>query len=726
MKLFSRPLVALVAAALVASLAWARPAPPTSQLAPLPDQGKTASFTMYALTRMHYRSMPLDDALSEKIYKQYLDSVDGDKLFMTATDIAEFDVWRDQLDDAIRNRELDAPFTIFNRYVERVGERTAHVRELLKQGFDFTVDETYDYSRKDAQWAPDAAALDELWRMRVKNDWLRLKLAGKEDADIASTLDKRYQRFQERIGELDSEDVFQTFLNAYAMAIEPHTSYMAPRQADAFEITMSLSLEGIGAVLQREDEYVVIRSVVAGGPAEKAGIKVGDRVFAVGQEADGAMTDVIGWRIDDAVKLIRGPKGSTVRLDVVPADAGIDSQPNRIAIVRDRIKLEDQAAKKRVIEVGKGLDARRIGVIELPTFYQDFDARRRGDADYRSATRDVAKLLEELKADKVDGVVIDLRNNGGGSLAEATELTGLFIDQGPVVQVRNAQGRVEVERDRRPGQSWDGPLAVIVNRVSASASEIFAAAIQDYGRGLVIGEPTYGKGTVQNLIDLDHLSGGGEQARHGQLKFTVAQFFRIDGGSTQLRGVEPDIQFPITYDAEDFGESVYDNALPWAQIPAADYERIADFAGIVPQLRANHELRIRDNQEFQFWQEDLDEFRKQRKRTSVSLLESDRRQERDAQEEKRKLRQQARVELGLVEPESLDDEDSEAGDDGLQADERRVVDRAADEERARAARNDRPDVLLTEAARILGDAISLGSDDLRLAGLPQLPRRGDN
>lgn len=724
MKLF-RPTVALISAVLVASLALARPTPPVSQLAPLPDQGKTASFTMYALSRMHYRSVPLDDALSAKIYQQYLDSVDSDKLFLTAADIAEFDVWRDKLDDAIRNRELDAPFTMFNRYVERVGERTTHVRDLLKQGFDFTVDETYDYSRKDAQWAADSSALDELWRMRVKNDWLRLKLAGKEDADIAETLDKRYKRFQERINELDSEDVFQTFLNAYAMAIEPHTSYMAPRQADAFEITMSLSLEGIGAVLQREEEYVVIRSVVAGGPAEKSGIKVGDRVFAVGQDAEGSMTDVIGWRIDDAVKLIRGPKGSTVRLDVVPADAGIDSQPNRIAIVRDKIKLEDQAAKKRVIEVGKGQDARQIGVIELPTFYQDFDARRRGEADFRSATRDVAKLLEELKAEGVDGVVIDLRNNGGGSLAEATELTGLFIDQGPVVQVRNAQGRVEIERDRRPGQAWDGPLAVVVNRVSASASEIFAAAIQDYGRGLVVGEPTYGKGTVQNLIDLDHLSGSSDQARHGQLKFTVAQFFRIDGGSTQLRGVVPDLQFPISFDADDFGESVYDNALPWAQIEPADYERVADFNAIVPQLRTNHELRIRDNREFQFWQEDIDEFRKQRKRTSVSLLESERRQERDTLEERRRERQEARVELGLVEPET--DGDSEGrGDDGLQADERRVVDSAALEERARAARRDRPDVLLTEAARILNDAISLGNDDLRLAGLPQLPGRGEN
>jgi carboxyl-terminal processing protease len=712
-----RTSLALVAALLVAPLALGKPDRP-SQLEPLPDQGKTAAFTMYTLSRVHYRSVPLDDTLSTQIYEAYLESIDPEKLFYLAGDIAEFSAWERQMDDAIRNQELEAPFTMFNRYVERVRERSDHARALLQQGFDFTVDEDYVYDREDAQWAGDAAELDELWRKRVKNDWLRLKLAGKKDADIVDTLDKRYQRFQERIEEIDSEDVFQTFLNAYASAIEPHTNYLAPRTADAFEIQMSLSLEGIGAVLQREDEHTVIRSVVSGGPADRIGLKPGDRVLAVGQ-ADGPMVDVIGWRIDDTVKLIRGPKDSTVRIDVVPAEASIDSKPNRVSIVRQKVKLEEQAAKKRVIEVGEGDAMRRIGVIELDTFYQDFEARRRGEADFRSATRDVARLLEELKADGVDGVVLDLRNNGGGSLDEATELTGLFIDQGPVVQVRNAQGRVDIGKDKRPGRVWDGPLAVMVNRVSASASEIFAAAIQDYGRGLVIGEPTYGKGTVQNLVSLDQLSGRDDE-RHGQLKFTTAQFFRINGGSTQLKGVTPDIQFPASLlDPEDFGEGVYDNALPWVQIDPVQYEPIANLGPLLGPLEARHKARIAGDMEYRFWQEDLADYRQQRERRSVSLLESERRAERDRQEARRKAREQARAELGVTKP---GQSATARSDDGLQADERSVAEVAAEE--ARARKEDRPDVLMTEAARILADAISLGNEELRLAGLPPLPAQG--
>ena len=704
-----RTRLALIAALLVAPLAGAKPATPASQLEPLPEQGKTAAFTMYTLSRVHYRSLPLDDTLSAQIYASYLEAIDAEKLFLLRADIDEFSAYERQFDDAIRNQELDAPFEMFNRYVQRVAERSDHARALLKEGFDFTIDEQYPYSRKDVEWAANTAELDELWRKRVKNDWLRLKLAGKKDADIVETLDKRYVRFQERIQEIDSEDVFQTFLNAYAMAIEPHTNYMAPRNADAFEIQMSLSLEGIGAVLQRDDENTVIRSVVTGGPADKMGLKAGDRVLAVGQGEDGAMVDVIGWRIDDTVKLIRGPKDSTVRLDVVPAEVSIDTKPSRIAIVRQKIKLEEQAAKKSIIDIGEGADARRIGVIELDTFYQDFEARRRGEADFRSATRDVGKLLRELKAEHVDGVVLDLRNNGGGSLDEATELTGLFIDTGPVVQVRNAQGRIDIGADKRPGQAWDGPLAVLVNRVSASASEIFAAAIQDYGRGLVIGEPTYGKGTVQNLISLDQLSGR-DDTRHGQLKFTTAQFFRINGGSTQLKGVTPDIQFPASLDLEDFGEGTYDNALPWTQIEPTEYTRVADLSPLLGPLEARHRARIIGDQEFTFWTEDIADYRKQRDQTSVSLLESERRAERDRQEERRKARDALRADLGLKKPDAV----TGPGDDGLQADERSVVESAAEEERAR--QDKRPDVLLTETARILADAIGLGNDDLRLAG----------
>ncbi|MDZ3823392.1 MAG: carboxy terminal-processing peptidase [Pseudoxanthomonas sp.] len=702
-------LIALLVAVGAAAARQAAP-PPASTLAPLPEQGKTAVFAMYTLSRVHYRALPLDDELSSTIFDSYLKSLDSDRLFLLQADVEEFERHRYRLDDAIRNQALDAPFAMFNRYIERVGERTAHARALLREGFDFEVEERYDYDRTDVAWAASAEELDEIWRKRVKNDWLRLRLAGKRAPDIVDTLDKRYQRYADRIAEIDSEDVFQTFINAYAGAIEPHTSYLAPRSADAFEIQMSLSLEGIGAVLQRDDEYTLIRSVVPGGPADRAGLKPGDRIMAVGQDGEGPMVDVIGWRLDDTVALIRGPKDSTVRLDVVPVQASIDTRPTRMAIVRQRVKLEEQAAKKRVIEVDGDGVGRRIGVIELATFYQDFEARRRGEPDYRSATRDVAKLLAELREEGVDGVVLDLRNNGGGSLDEATELTGLFIDQGPVVQVRNAQGRVDVNRDRRPGRAWDGPLAVLVNRVSASASEIFAAAIQDYGRGLVIGEPTYGKGTVQNLISLDQLSGR-DGARHGQLKFTTAQFFRINGGSTQVKGVTPDIQFPVSLDAEDYGEGTYDNALPWMQIDAAKYQAVADLSPLLAPLQARHRIRIAEDEEFRFWQEDIAEYRRQREERSVSLVERERRAERDRQEARRRAREARRAELGLADA----DAEPARGDDGLQADERGFAESVAAEERAR--RNNRPDALLVEASRILADAIALGNEDLRLAGL---------
>ncbi|HPF74144.1 MAG: carboxy terminal-processing peptidase [Lysobacteraceae bacterium] len=678
-------------------------------LAPEPDQDQAARYVAHLLSnsRYHYRAEPLDDAMSEQIYKRYLDSLDSDKLFFVASDIAHFDANRDAFDDAIRSGELQGAFDIFNVYLQRVEQRTAEARKLLKRDWDFSRDESYDYDREKATWAKDSTELDELWRQRVKNDWLRLKLAGKEDKEIRKTLDRRYVTFEERVQELKSDDVFQTFLNAYALSLDPHTSYMTPRTSENFSISMRLSLEGIGAVLQRNDEYTVIRSIVPGGPAALSGqLKVGDRIVAVGQGKSGPMTDVVGWRIDDVVDLIRGPKDSTVRLEVLPTEAGIDGEHEQIALVRQKVKLEEQAAKKSVIEVGEGDAAHRIGVIKLPGFYQDFDARRRHDPDYRSATRDVAKLLQELKAEKVDGVVIDLRNNGGGSLTEAIELTGLFIDQGPVVQVKNAGSDPEVEGDTDAGVAWDGPLAVLVNRASASASEIFSGAIQDYGRGLIIGEPTYGKGTVQNLVDLDMFSRG-EKPRYGQLKLTVAQFFRVAGGSTQNKGVVPDIAFPVTLDAEDYGESSYDNALPWAKVAVADFHAVGNFTPLTPLLEARHEARVAKDPEFQWWAQDVANYRKQRKETVVSLNEATRRAERDDAEAKRQARAEERKKLGKALPEAL----QARADDGLQAGERAVTDEVAREEAA----EDAPDVLLRETAAILADAIDLLSADKRLA-----------
>lgn len=678
-------------------------------LAPTADQGQTARmlYGLLSSSRYHYSPKPLDDELSAEIHKRFLDSLDGQRLFFVQPDIERFDRYRNALDDAIRMGQVQPAFDIYNIYRQRVAERVTHARKLLKGGFEFDSGESWRYDRSDLPWPGSVAELDEAWRLYVKNDWLRLKLAGRTPEQIRKTLDKRYANLASRTEEVKSEDVFQSLMNAYAEAIEPHTGYMTPSSSENFNIAMRLSLEGIGAVLQRQDEFVVVRSVVPGGPAALSGkVKPGDRIVGVGQGDKGAMQDVVGWRIDDVVQLIRGPKDSTVRIDVLPAEAGQDGPYERIALVRQKVRLEEQAAKSSVIEVGAGATTRHIGVITLPTFYQDFDARRRSESDYASATRDVARLLAELRQKNVDGVVMDLRNNGGGSLNEAIELTGLFIESGPVVQVRESGGRVSIESDRSRGVAWDGPLAVLVNRASASASEIFAGAIQDYGRGLIIGEPTFGKGTVQNLIDLDRFQQS-ETPRFGQVKLTVAQFFRISGGSTQHMGVVPDIEFPVTIDAADFGESSYDNALPWTQIATASFSRQGEFAALVPMLQSRHEARVASDLEFGWWAEDVAKYREQRARKEVSLNETERRAEREQQEAERKQREAQRLAAGLDVPEI-----KASPDDGLQLSERDLAEVAAEE----AAVDDRPDALLREAAAILSDALGLLRTDTQLAG----------
>ncbi len=684
---------------------------PSIGLTPTEDLGNAALWATRFLTRFHYKRVPLDDAMSARILDRYLESLDGDKMMFLASDIEGFRSYSDALDDAIFDQQLDPPFVIYKRYLERIGERTGYARSLLTKGFDFSIDETYNYDREKAAWASSESQLNELWRLRVKNDWLRLKIAGKEDKAIVETLDKRYRGYTERLGDLDGEDVFQTFMNAYTQEIEPHTNYLSPRSSENFNIQMRLSLEGIGAVLQREDEYTVVRQVVKGGPAGKSGrIKVGDRIIAVGQGSKPVMTEVIGWKVDDVVEQIRGKKGTTVQLDVLPADAGVDAKAERIVLVREKVKLEDQAAKSSLIEIGNKPGAakpaaplHRIGVIHLPTFYHDFEGARRGDPDYRSSTRDVVKLIDKLKLQKIDGLVIDLRDNGGGSLTEATDLTGLFIRKGPVVQVRDAQGRVSLEEDRDSAIAWDGPLAVVIDRQSASASEIFAAAMQDYGRALIIGETSFGKGTVQNLVDLDNIAQN-ESPKYGQLKMTVAQFFRVDGGSTQHKGVVPDVLYPQTWDPKEFGESALDNSLPWTSIKPATFERSGDLHPLVPLLTARHEARVAKDKEFNWWLDDLVEYRKQREQKELSLLESTRVAERNAQDAKRAQRKQERAAAGLA-----DNTGEAKADDGLQADERRVADLAKPEE------DEAPHFLVNEAAYILADAIDLLASDRRLA-----------
>ncbi len=678
-------------------------------LIPQQQQADAANLSAQILSHYHYKAAPLDDAMSSKIFDRYIKALDPEKFFFLQSDIDQFAQARTQLDDAINHQDLNIPFTIFNLYERRVMERLTYAKNLLKQGFDFTQNESYQIDREKEPWLRSEEAMQDLWRKRVKNDWLRLKLANKDDNAIRDTLAKRYDNALARVNQYKSEDVFQIFMDAYATATDPHTDYLGKRASEDFDISMSLSLVGIGAVLQEKDEYTTIRELMAGGPAAQSGkLSVGDRIIGVGQGRNSVPTDVVGWRIDDVVRLIRGAKDSVVLLDVLPAEAGPDAEHKHIALVRDKITLDKQAAKKSVLEFKSGEIKHKVGVITLPTFYQDFDARVKGDKQFKSATRDVARLLDELKKEKVESVLIDLRNNGGGSLNEAVDLTSLFIGKGPVVQQRDSRGDVRVEAGKNPDPAWTGPLGVLINRGSASASEIFAAAIQDYGRGLIIGEQSYGKGTVQTMINLDQIAKN-EKAGLGELKMTVAQFFRVNGGTTQLRGVTPDIGFPSISDTESFGESSFDNALPWTQIKAASYKPAGDLKDLIPALQMRHDTRLATDKDFQFLQETFVEYKTQRKKNLISLNESERRKERDAQEERIKqheknLKADAGMQkIKLVTDDAVVEKISSLRDDGLQANERNLSAELA----AEKAQKGEKDVLLNEAAHILSDEVDL-------------------
>jgi carboxyl-terminal processing protease len=699
-------LLAFTTAVQGASLGTGISYPP--ELVPSKQEAQAAHLTAVLLSRFHYKGVVLDDALSEKVFDQYFKSLDPEKLFFVQSDIDQFAGERTKLDDAILNEDLGVPFAIYNLYAHRLTERFAYARSLLKTGFDFRTNESYQFTRDKAARPQTEAEMRELWRKRVKNDWLRLRLAGVDDGKAVEILDRRYGNFMRRVGQLKSADAFQTYMNACTMAIEPHTNYLGPRAAEDFGISMSLSLVGIGAVLAEIDEYTTIRELVPGGPASLSEqLKVGDRIVGVAQGADGTMTDVMGWRLDDTVALIRGPANTVVMLDVLPADSGPDSTHKLVSLIRKKITLEEQAARQSIHSVSDGRTTRRIGVITLPAFYEDFAGRQKGLPDYKSATRDVSRLLDQLKKEKVDGVIIDLRNNGGGSLTEAIELTGLFIDQGPVVQQRSAGGEITVGSDTQPGTAWSGPLGVLINRGSASASEIFAAAIQDYERGLIVGEPSFGKGTVQTIIDLDQVAKS-DSPQFGELKLTVAQFFRVNGGTTQLRGVTPDIIFPGIADAESFGESSFENALPWTQIKATDYSPVGALKGLLPVLIKQHDARVKTDPDFRNLLEDIAEFRLQRSKNQITLNEAARRQERDAREAKMKLRE-THADNGASKPQNATaaqpapDNRSALRDDGLQSGERNLANELA----AEKLRKNANDPLLNEAVRILGDEIGL-------------------
>jgi carboxyl-terminal processing protease len=573
------------------------------------------------LKRHHYSKPPLDDKRSEIIYQSYLKLLDPARSYFLASDIAEFDKWRTQFDDFLKSGDLQPGFTIYKRYLDRIKSRLDFALAELDKGvdkIDLTTKETLLVDRKDAAWPKNEAELDDLWRKRVKDEVLRLKIAGKEPAKIQETLTKRYKNQLSRLAQTRSEDIFQAYENNFAMSYDPHTNYLSPDSAENFDINMSLSLEGIGAVLQSDNDNVKIVRLVPAGPAFKTKqVAPADKIVGVAQ-GDKEMVDVIGWRLDEVVKLIRGPKGSVVRLEVIPASNGPNDQTSKIvSITREAVKLEEQAAKKSILHLNQDGKDYKLGVIEIPAFYLDFKAYRAGDPEYKSTTRDVKKLLTELQGDKVDGVVIDLRNNGGGSLQEATELTSLFIDKGPTVLVRNADGKVDVLEDENPGAFYKGPMALLVNRLSASASEIFAGAMQDYHRALIIGGQTFGKGTVQTIQPLNH----------GELKLTLAKFYRVSGQSTQHQGVLPDIAYPSIIDTKEIGESALPEAMTYDTIKPAIKPAVDPFKPFLAQLQSRHDVRSAKDAEFVFIEDKLALAKKLMAEKTVSLNETLRRSE---------------------------------------------------------------------------------------------------
>lgn len=638
------------------------------------------------LKRHHYSKPPLNDERSSKIYDAYLKALDPSRMYFTASDIAQFTPWRTQFDDFLKSGELDPGFTIYKRHLDRLKERLDYALAMLNKGvdkIDFSLDESLTIDRENAPWAKNSAELDDLWRKRVKDEILRLKIAGKDNKAIQDQLTKRYKNQLMRLEQTRSEDIFQAYINAFAQTYDPHTQYLSPDSAENFDINMSLSLEGIGAVLQSDNDFVKVVRLVPAGPAEKSKqIKPSDKIIGVAQ-GKGEMVDVVGWRLDEVVKLIRGPKGSQVRLEVIPSTNAPNDQTSKVVtITREAVKLEDQAAKKSEITLSHDGRNYKVGVIDVPAFYLDFKAYRAGDPNYKSTTRDVKKLIGELQQDKVDGIVIDLRNNGGGSLQEATELTGLFIDQGPTVLVRNSDGRVDVLNDDEGKAFYSGPMTVLVNRLSASASEIFAGAMQDYHRALIVGGQTFGKGTVQTIQPLNH----------GELKLTLAKFYRVSGQSTQHQGVIPDISYPSVVDDKEIGESALPDSMPWDTIRPVLQAQSDPFKPFLDQLKTQHDARTEHNADFVYARERLALAQELMKEKTLSLNEAKRRTQQTSIENRQlAMENELRKAKGQEPLKKLKQED----DDNLLDDDSKT--------------KPQDDAYLTESGHILLDYLTLSS-----------------
>ena len=648
-------------------------------LHPDPRHESVGELVTEFIQKSHYSHISVDDDLSSRVLDRYIEALDGNRMYLLQGDIDHFETYRYQLDDIVRRKPLDPVFEMFSIYQTRVRQRLEYALQQLETEPDFTVDEEYQFDRSEEPWAKTEAELDEIWRKRVKNDVLRLELADKPWEESQDLLRKRYERYLKRINQVNADDVFETFMNAFAHTLDPHSSYLSPRNSEEYRIQMSLSYFGIGASLQLDEDYVQIVNIIPGGPAAIDGkLKPKDRITGVAQGAEGEMVDVVGWRLDDVVDLIRGPANTEVRLQIIPAGATPGSSEKIVALTRDQVKLEEQAAKSDIVTVPRDGREWRIGVIEVPSFYRDYRAMSSGDKDYTSTTKDVKRLIGELEEQGIDGLVLDLRGNGGGHLTEATALSGLFIDNGPVVQLRNSSGRISRLDDPDPVArvAYNGPLAVLVDRFSASASEIFAAAIQDYARGVIIGQQTFGKGTVQNLYSLDQYLQPEEGPGYGQLTLTIGKYYRVTGESTQHRGVDPDITLPSLIDTEQFGESVRDSALPWDTIQTTRFRAGEPLDSTIESLTASQVERAKSDPNFQYLVDRTREAEEARLRKTVSLSYEARLNERE-EEIARELKREneRRAALNLEPLESLEDLNEE----------------------------DLPDVLLDQAAGILTD-----------------------
>ncbi len=623
-------------------------------LVPNKEQQAASIHVSRQLLLSHYRKQAIDKTLSERIFENYLDSLDSQRIYFLTSDIESFEAYRYRLDGALKTGQLDPGFNIYNTYQQRVIERLQYLISTINSGIDkldFKKDESLLTDRKEQPWLTSKEELDDLWRKRLKSAVLALKLNHKTEKEIVKSLKTRYESQLNRVLQARGEDAFQAYMNAFTGVYDPHTTYFSPRTSENFNINMSLSLEGIGAVLQSDNEYTKVLRLVPAGPAFKQGqLSPADRIVGVGQGKDGEVVDVVGWRLDEVVDLIRGPKHSIVRLEVIPSGSQDENHTKIINISRDKVKLDEQAAQSQIIDIEKNGKKHRIGIIDLPAFYADFKAMQDGDPNYKSTTRDVKKLLKELEEEGIDGLVIDLRNNGGGSLQEANMLTGLFIKEGPTVQIRNSRDRVDVMKDPDPELVYGGPLVVLVNRMSASASEIFAGAIQDYGRGVIMGSQTFGKGTVQSVRSLNH----------GQIKITQAKFYRVSGGSTQHKGVMPDILLPSAIDKTEIGEDSLPEALPWDAIAPVEHTKYTSTVDTLDQLLSRHDTRFHATAEYKLLLEQIAFLKERRDNKTLSLNEADRKQlKQDLDARQLELINQSRIIKGEEPYASMDEKEKE-------------------------------------------------------------------